>query len=107
MSWSKVISQVALQIHRKKVYWNHILQTRQQVFRSASFCLNTTKSTGGITMSEELKTSEELAAEAETSAAETPKLPHRKNRQKPWLITLKNWKLLSNRSMKAISSPEP
>ena len=61
-------------------------------------------------MSEELKTSEELAAEAETSAAETPeppKLPHRKNRQKPWLITLKNWKLLSNRSMKAISSPEP
>ena len=72
MSWSKVISQVALQIHRKKVYWNHILQTRQQVFRSASFCLNTTKSTGGITMSEELKTSEELAAEAETSAAETP-----------------------------------
>jgi small subunit ribosomal protein S1 len=74
MSWSKVISQVALQIHRKKVYWNHILQTRQQVFRSASFCLNTTKSTGGITMSEELKTSEELAAEAETSAAETPEI---------------------------------
>ena len=24
-----------------------------------------------------------------------------------WLTTLKNWKLLSNRSMKAISSPEP
>ena len=63
-------------------------------------------------MSEELKTSEELRTEAETSAAETPETTETASPEEPaetmaGTITLKNWKLLSNRSMKAISSPEP